>query len=69
MAGGIGVDKDAPQPYWSVVFGVDGTDEAVERVRAAGGRVLTEPFDFEHGRLAIVAGPDDEVLALLTESR
>lgn len=68
MAGGIGVDTDAPQPYWSVVFAVDGTDEAVERVRAGGGGVVTEPFDFEHGRLAIVTGPDGEVLALLTEA-
>ncbi|HSP61130.1 MAG TPA: VOC family protein, partial [Ornithinimicrobium sp.] len=52
-------------PYWSVVLQVADTDEAVARVRDAGGRVTTEPFDSEHGRIAEATGPDGERFALL----
>lgn len=65
MTGGIG-REDQQQPYWSVVFAVDGTDAAVRRVRDAGGQVLVEPFDFEYGRLAIAAGPDGEPFGVIT---
>lgn len=66
MTGGIGAEQEQ-QPYWSVVFAVDGTDEAVQRVRDAGGGVVVEPFDFDHGRLAICSGPDHEPFGLITE--
>lgn len=66
MTGGIGHETDTDQPYWSVVFQVDGTDEAVQRVREAGGGVSVEPFDFQFGRLAIVTGPDGEPFGLIT---
>lgn len=66
MTCGIGVDKDNPQPYWSVVFAVDGTDDACERVRSAGGSVMVEPFDFEFGRIAVATGPDGEPFGLIT---
>lgn len=65
MAGGIGAVEPAEQPYWSVVFAVDSTDDAVGRVSAAGGSVTVEPFDFEHGRLAVCTGPDGEVFGLI----
>ena len=66
-AGGIGHEKERP-PYWSVTFEVDGTDAAVERVRAAGGGVLMEPFDFEYGRIAVVTGPDGEPFGVITST-
>ncbi|MGQ1798780.1 VOC family protein [Kocuria oceani] len=67
-AGGIGgtdpAAQDAPS-VWSVCFQVEGVDAAVDRVRAAGGSVVEEPFDFAYGRLAVVAGPDRESFALM----
>lgn len=66
MTGGIGHETDTDHPYWSVVFQVDGTDEAVQRVREAGGGVTVEPFDFPFGRLAIVTGPDGEAFGVIT---
>ena len=66
-AGGIGHEKERP-PYWSVTFEVDGTDAALERVRAAGGGVLMEPFDFEYGRIAVVTGPDGEPFGIITSA-
>lgn len=66
-AGGIGGEKERP-PYWSVTFEVDGTDAAVERVQAAGGGLVMEPFDFEYGRIAVVTGPDGEPFGLITSA-
>ncbi|MGD8149197.1 VOC family protein [Ornithinimicrobium sp. Y1694] len=67
MTGGIGHDPDQ-EPAWTVVLEVDGTDEAVQRIKVAGGSVLVEPFDFEHGRLALVAGPDNEPFGVITSA-
>lgn len=66
QAGGIGQVEDGEQPYWSVVFQVESTDEAAHRVREAGGEVTVEPFDFEFGRLAVCTGPDGEQFAVIT---
>src|SRR6266700_3666600 len=46
------------EPDWLV----NSADEAVAAVRAAGGRVVTEPFDFPVGRVAVVADPFGNVL-------
>jgi predicted enzyme related to lactoylglutathione lyase len=35
-----------PTAVWSTYFWVDSADEAASKVRAAGGDVVTEPFDF-----------------------
>jgi predicted enzyme related to lactoylglutathione lyase len=53
------------EPNWLV----DSADAAAERVRAAGGRVLTEPFDIPVGRVAVVADPFGNVLVLLDLSK
>lgn len=66
QAGGIGAVDEGQQPYWSVVFEVESTDAAAQRVRDAGGAVSVEPFDFEFGRLAVCTGPDGEQFALIT---
>ncbi|MFF0990026.1 VOC family protein [Kocuria nitroreducens] len=68
-AGGIGgLDPKAgdAQPGWSVAFQVEDVDAAVQRVREAGGSVDQEPFDFEYGRMAVVAGPDREVFVVMS---
>ena len=44
-------------------------DEAAAAVRAAGGRVVTEPFDFPVGRVAVVADPFGNILVLLDLSK
>jgi predicted enzyme related to lactoylglutathione lyase len=48
-------------PNWLVTS----ADEAAEAVRAAGGRILTEPFDIPVGRLAVVEDPFGNRLVLL----
>jgi predicted enzyme related to lactoylglutathione lyase len=52
-------------PSWLV----SNADGAAEVIRAAGGRVITEPFDIPVGRLTIVADPFDNVLVLLDLSK
>jgi predicted enzyme related to lactoylglutathione lyase len=53
------------EPNWLV----DSADAAAERVREAGGRVLSEPFDIPVGRVAVVADPFGNVLVLLDLSK
>src|ERR1019366_4034839 len=49
------------EPDWLVTS----ADEAAAAVRAAGGRVVTEPFDIPVGRVAVVADPFGNILVLL----
>src|ERR1700691_221096 len=44
---------------------VASADEAAAAVRAAGGQVVTEPFDIPVGRLAVVADPFGNTLVVL----
>lgn len=47
-----------PRATWSTYIWVDSADAAAERVRAAGGTVLADPFDvMEAGRMAVCADP------------
>src|SRR3954467_5257096 len=47
-----------PQAVWNTYIWVDSADETAAKVRDAGGRVLTEPFDvMDAGRMAILADP------------
>jgi uncharacterized protein len=39
-------DAAPPRATWNTYFWVDSADEAASKVRAAGGGVVTEPFDF-----------------------
>jgi predicted enzyme related to lactoylglutathione lyase len=48
-------------PNWLVTS----ADDAAEAVQAAGGPVVTEPFDIPVGRVAVVADPLDNILVLL----
>lgn len=52
-------------PNWLV----GSADEAADDIRAAGGRVIAEPFDNPVGRVTVVADPFDNVLVLLDLSK
>jgi uncharacterized protein len=55
--GGLGgVTPELPKG-WAVCFSVANTDEAVDAVQAAGGKVLMPAEDTEFGRFAVVADP------------
>ncbi|QEC46458.1 VOC family protein [Baekduia soli] len=50
---------------WNTYIWVQDADATAERVRAAGGRVLTEPFEVgDAGRTAVVADPEGAVFSL-----
>ncbi len=60
VVGGIGETVDGSPPVWTVTFEVEDVDATAAAVRAAGGRVLVEPFDYSYGRLAMCQGLDRE---------
>ncbi|MBO0691924.1 MAG: VOC family protein [Acidimicrobiaceae bacterium] len=50
---------------WNTYIRVDSADEAAVRVRDAGGRVLSEPFDvFDSGRMAVFSDPEGAVFSV-----
>jgi len=53
------------EPNWLVTS----ADRAAAAVQAAGGRVVTEPFDIPVGRVAVVADPFGNTLVLLDLSK
>ena len=54
-----------PIAMWNTYVWVDSADEAAERVRAAGGAVVAEPFDiFDAGRMAVFADPEGAVFGV-----
>lgn len=65
--GGIWAVGDA-QPHWRVYFGVADTDATAAAVRAAGGRVDSEPTDTPHGRMATFTDPQGGSFAVLSVS-
>ncbi|HVX42662.1 MAG TPA: VOC family protein, partial [Mycobacteriales bacterium] len=52
-------------PGWLVAS----ADEAAEAIRAAGGRVISEPADIPVGRVAVAADPFGNVLVLVDLSK
>ena len=54
-----------PTATWNTYVQVDSADEAAAKVRSAGGRVLTEPFDvMSSGRMAVCADPEGAVFCV-----
>jgi predicted enzyme related to lactoylglutathione lyase len=48
-----------PMAMWNTYFWVDSADEAASKVRAAGGGVVMEPFDFlDASRVAVFTDPE-----------
>ena len=63
----IGSQPEAAPPgaMWNTYIWVDSADDAAQRVRDAGGRVLTEPFDvMDAGRMAVLADPEGAVFCV-----
>jgi catechol 2,3-dioxygenase-like lactoylglutathione lyase family enzyme len=61
------LQTDRPGP--EVDFLVDSAEEAVRRVKAAGGTVLSAPEDIAVGRVTVVADPFGNPLVLLDLSK
>jgi predicted enzyme related to lactoylglutathione lyase len=54
-----------PQAMGNTYIRVKSADDAAARVREAGGRVLSEPFDvFDSGRMGVFADPEGAVLCV-----
>jgi predicted enzyme related to lactoylglutathione lyase len=58
-----GIAEGAPQiATWNTYIWVDSADETAEKVRAAGGGVMMEPFDvMDAGRMAVFTDPEGAV--------
>ena len=57
--------EDAQPAVWNTYIQVDSADETAEKVKAAGGSVMVEPFDiFDSGRMAFVADPQGAAFGL-----
>lgn len=53
-------------PTWDVYFAADDVDAVLARVKAAGGRVIVEPFDLPFGaRMAVAADPFGAVFEIM----
>jgi predicted enzyme related to lactoylglutathione lyase len=62
--GGI-PDGAPPRAVWSTYVAVTSADEAVAKVRDAGGAVMMDAFDvMDAGRMAVVADPEGAVFAV-----
>jgi len=54
-----------PVAMWNTYIWVDSADETASKVRDAGGRVVTEPFDvMDAGRMAVVTDPEGAAFCL-----
>ncbi|HET8822091.1 MAG TPA: VOC family protein [Thermoleophilaceae bacterium] len=54
-----------PGAVWNTYVWVNSADETAEKVREAGGRALSEPFDvMDSGRMAVFTDPDGAVFAV-----
>jgi uncharacterized protein len=66
VAGVGSIPEGAPQvAMWNTYVWVDSADETTEKVRAAGGTVLMEPFDITgFGRMAVFGDPEGAVFCV-----
>lgn len=55
--GGLGGLAPGSPSGWTCCFAVESTDQAVERVEQAGGKVTTAATDTEYGRFAVLEDP------------
>ncbi len=59
-------EMEGAPAMWTVFFHVEDIDQMVERVGAAGGRVLEPPFEIPNGaRVSVVADPAGAMFALI----
>jgi predicted enzyme related to lactoylglutathione lyase len=58
-------DGAPPMAMWNTYVWVDSADETAAKARAAGGAVITEPFDvLDAGRMAVLADPEGAVFCV-----
>jgi predicted enzyme related to lactoylglutathione lyase len=62
--GGMRPVQDGEAPNWLIYFTVPSVDEAAQRVRDSGGKVLIEPVGSTAGRIAVIQDPQGAKLAL-----
>jgi uncharacterized protein len=66
----IGSQRDGAAAVWNTYIAVESADDAAAKVRAAGGRVTTEPFDvMDAGRMAVFADPEGAELRVWQAKR
>jgi uncharacterized protein len=54
-----------PMAVWNTYVWVDSADETADKVRAAGGQVISEPFDvMDAGRMAVFSDPEGAVFCV-----
>jgi predicted enzyme related to lactoylglutathione lyase len=59
-----------PQAVWNTYIWVDSADQTAAKVWAAGGQVLSEPFDvMDAGRMAVCSDPEGAVFSLWEAKR
>ena len=61
---GQGPDLAGAPPMWTVFIYADDVDATAGRVAAAGGSVLTQPFDIPQARIAVIADPGGAMFGL-----
>lgn len=60
----------APAPYWTFYFNVDGIDAAVERVKANGGTIFMDAHQVPSGQwIAYCSDPQGAMFGMLSEQR
>jgi predicted enzyme related to lactoylglutathione lyase len=65
MVGAVGsiAEGAPPMALWNTYVWVDSADETAEKVTAAGGKAMMEPFDvMDAGRMAVFSDPEGAVL-------
>jgi predicted enzyme related to lactoylglutathione lyase len=65
MIGGVMRSAQAPRPFWTVYFGVEDVDDALEGVGAGGGTTLLEPVRVPAGRFAMAVDPQGAALCFV----
>jgi predicted enzyme related to lactoylglutathione lyase len=52
-------------PNWGTYFTVKSADESAKKAKAAGGKIVVEPFDvMDYGRMAVVMGPEGAAFSI-----
>jgi hypothetical protein len=63
-------DAETPHPFWRYYFNVETIDAAIERVKAAGGKVTNGPHEVPGGRwIAHALDPQSAAFALVAPKR
>jgi predicted enzyme related to lactoylglutathione lyase len=59
-----------PMAMWNTYVAVESADAATEKAKAAGGQVVSEPFDvMDAGRMAVLADPEGAVFSVWQAGR